>query len=329
MPREHRAAFTLVELLAVIAIIGLLIALLLPAVQGVRESARRLHCGNNMRQFALAIQAYHQSNGTFPSASLSSKPGVRGTNANTNWTVLVWPFVELKALADAYDSTVGFRGPNYDAVNGTIFRTRMPLYECPSDTAGTFGGEGCCPQHTGYTRSNYCVTASPDGFIMESNKPWNKGFDEPKNSTSNPATKKALFNWTIARSLAQARDGASNTVALSEVIAGPTGTADLRGAWWTDLGCVYTHRTTPNSSVPDQLLAEWKGTPYCVSTKSPCTGSAPCFSGLMVAARSRHLGGVNAALADGAVRFVNDSVDAVVWINLASIDAGDSVSGDW
>ena len=49
----------------------------------------------------------------------------------------------------------------------------------------------------------------------------------------------------------------------------------------------------------------------------------------MVAARSRHLGGVNAALADGAVRFVNDSVDAVVWINLASIDAGDSVSGDW
>ena len=136
--------------------------------------------------------------------------------------MLVWPFVELKALADAYDWTVGFRGSDYDAVNGTIFRTRMPLYECPSDTAGTFGGEGCCPQHTGYTRSNYCVTASPDGFIMEPNRPWNKGFDEPKNSTSNPATKKALFNWTIARSVAQTRDGASNTVALSEGTAGPS-----------------------------------------------------------------------------------------------------------
>lgn len=323
---------TLVELLIVIAIIGLLVALLLPAVQGVREAARRLHCGNNVRQLVIAMQGYHQANGTFPSASLSTTPGNRSSlnNPTTHWTMLIWPYVELKTLADAYDWQVSFRGGSTqtaaDAVNGKIFRTRIALYECPSDVAGIYANQPNIPTTDGYTRSNYCGCASPDGSIMEKNRPENDGFDEnpPCNSINNPATKKALFNWTIARSAAHVRDGTSNTVAISEVIAGPSGTPDLRGAWWTDLGCVYTHNRTPNSAVPDQML----NIDYCNPAKAPCTGG-PCWSTLMIAARSKHLGGVNAGLADGSVRFVADAVNAAAWISLASIDSGDALPAEW
>jgi len=331
MRHPLRPGLTLVELLAVIAIIGLLVALLLPAVQAAREAARRLQCGNNVRQLAIAMQGYHQANGTFPSASLAANPGARSglSSPVSHWTMHIWPYVELKTLADAYDWGIGFRGGGshaaYDAVNGKIFRTRIPAYECPSDVAGVFGNEPGIPTVTGYSRSNYCVAVSPDGALMEKNRSWNQGFDAGCNNANNPATKKALFNWTIARSAAHIHDGASNTVAISEVIAGPSGTHDLRGAWWTDLGCAYTHNRTPNSAVPDQLL----GGAYCNPAKAPCAGSSPCWSTLMIAARSRHQGGVNAALADGAVRFVADAVDAATWINLASIDSGDAVSSEW
>ena len=326
MPRRNRSGLTLVELLVVIAIVCLLIGLLLPAVQGVRESARQLQCGNRLRQLAIAIQAYHQSNGTFPSASLAVEPSRRNKSCSNHWTMLVWPYVELQGLADTYDWPVGFRGTGYTTVNGGIFRTQIPLYQCPSDAPGVFGNEPKLPQHSDFTRSNYCATASPDGFVMEKSREWNEKFDDKCNAANNPATKKALFNWTVARTAAHVRDGTSNTVALSEVIAGPSGTPDLRGAWWTDLGCVYTHKTTPNSNVPDSLLKS----PYCQSSAmAPCSGNSPCWSGLMIAARSLHRGGVNAALADGAVRFVTDAVDAALWINLASIDGAEATSADW
>lgn len=330
MRRPLRPGMTLVELLVVIAIVALLLTLLLPAVQGVREAARRLHCGNNVRQLGIAMQGYHQANGTFPSASLTSRPGTRHglNNPTSQWTMLIWPYVELGTLAAAYDWEVGFRGTGthagYDAVNGKIFRTPIPLYKCPSDIAGVFGNEPGIPSTTGYTRSNYCVAVSPDGSAMEKSRPENAGFDAACNASNNPATKKAVFNWTIARSTASVRDGTSNTVAISEVLAGPSGGADLRGLWWTDLGCVYTHNRTPNSTVPDQTL----GGPYCNAAKAPCTGG-PCWSTLMIAARSKHQGGVNAGLADGSVRFVADAIDAAAWVNLASIDGGDAVPAEW
>ncbi|MCX7414594.1 MAG: DUF1559 domain-containing protein [Planctomycetia bacterium] len=319
--------FTLIELLAVIAIIGLLAGLLLPAIQSARESARRMHCANNLRQLGIGLHAYHSSNGTFPSGSIVSEPGNRINSAVTQWTTYLWPYVDLKTLWDRYDLKVGFRGPNSDAVNGQIFRTQLPTYQCPSDSVSNFGNEIGKPTD-GYTRSNYAACHSPDGFMMEKNQPWNRGpdgigFNEPCNSANNPATsKRALFNWTIVRSVGHVRDGTSNTVALSELITGPAITKDLRGIWASDLGNGYSHLRGPNSPIPDMLL----GSGYCDPAKAPCLGNATCWSGLVYAARSFHAGGVNATLADGAVRFFTDQIDANVWIALASINGSEPVS---
>ncbi|MGE3806808.1 MAG: DUF1559 domain-containing protein [Gemmataceae bacterium] len=328
MSRTCRRGFTLIELLVVIAIIGVLIGLLLPAVQKVREAANRARCTNNLKQLALALHNYNGTHRVFPPGSWAAKPDNRssqgGGQAVHNWTMYVWPYIELDNMARQYDWNVGFRGTNFMTVNGPIFKTRIALYQCPSDQAGVFGNEpGFSPGIDGFTRSNYVGCHSPDGSLMEKGV---TNFDASCNNANNPATKRALFNWNVLRRVEDVTDGTSNTVALSEVIAGPTNTADLRGMWITDLGIGYTHLRTPNSSIPDRLL----GGVYCNNSKpkAPCTGTSPCWSGLINAARSNHPGGVNAAMADGSVRFVTDNIDAATWIGLGSIDGGE-VLGDY
>lgn len=318
-----RTAFTLVELLVVIAIIGILVALLLPAVQAARESARRLQCTNHLKQIGLALHNYHTAHQTFPPGSLAYDGDNRATNntgeAVHQWTVFILPYAELSTLSDAYDWDVGHRGPDWaNITKPAVFSKRISLYQCPSDTPGVagdsqYGGNGV-------TRSNYVACHSPDGSHME------KGitnFDKACNDANNPAAKKALFNWNVARRIDDVRDGASNTVMLSEVIAGPSGTKDLRGVWHADLGIGYSHLRTPNSAIPDQLLSGW-----CEPQKAPCTGTSPCWSTVIYAARSYHTGGVNTTLADGSVHFFADSIDAQLWIDLASIDGGEVVTID-
>ncbi len=310
---NSRSAFTLVELLVVITIIGILIALLLPAVQAAREAARRMRCTNNLKQLMLGMHNYHTALNVFPPGSLAYDGDNRtGGRAVHNWTMYIWSYVELGSLAEAYDWDVGLRGPNYSAINGDVFAIPIPLYKCPSDNSGFSSANR--------SRSNYVACHSPDGSLMEKGV---TNFDKSCNDQHNPATKRALFNWQLCRSIKDVRDGTSNTVALSEVISGPDGSNDLRGLWITDLGIGYSHLRTPNSSIPDQVLGG-----RCHPSKSPCVDDSPCWSTWILAARSYHTGGVNAALADGSVRFFSESIGADLWINLASIDGGEVVSFD-
>jgi prepilin-type N-terminal cleavage/methylation domain-containing protein/prepilin-type processing-associated H-X9-DG protein len=321
-----RRAFTLIELLVVIAIIGILIGLLLPAVQKVREAANRMKCANKLKQIGLAMHNYHGTHDVFPPGSWATLPDSRssaGNNPIHNWPMYIWSFMELDAVSRQYNWTVGFRGPNFITVNGPVFKMPQQFLQCPSDVAGVFGNEpGFSPGVDGWTRSNYVACHSPDGSLMDKGV---TNFDASCNNANNPATKKALFNWNVLHALRDITDGTSNTVALSEVIAGPNMTADLRGMWVSDLGIGYTHLRTPNSGIADQLL----GGVYCNSAKAPCNGNSPCWSTLIVAARSKHTGGVNGCMADGSVRFFANAIDATLWINLASINGGEVLSGEW
>ena len=120
--------FTLVELLVVIAIIGVLVTLLLPAVQAARESARRTGCANNLRQIGLALHNYHDAIGSFPPGGITPGPCC-SSESYISWPISILPFLELGNLKALYDDDETNESP----VNETVRERFVPVYVCPSD----------------------------------------------------------------------------------------------------------------------------------------------------------------------------------------------------
>ncbi len=134
MVSRRRSGFTLVELLVVIAIIGILIALLLPAVQAAREAARRSQCSNNLKQQALALQNYHDTQKCFPSGAINPWGGINpGNGWLINWAIAILPYIEQAPLHAQYNMNLS----NADAANKPVVQAIVPPYTCPSDTNGT------------------------------------------------------------------------------------------------------------------------------------------------------------------------------------------------
>ncbi len=126
-----RRAFTLIELLVVIAIIGILVALLLPAVQYARESARRMQCGNNLRQIGVAVQTYADSLKSFPSGYLSNvDPAGNEVGPGWGWGALLLPYMEQQPLYNQIRFDLGIESP----LNAAVRIAPLPGFRCPSDT---------------------------------------------------------------------------------------------------------------------------------------------------------------------------------------------------
>ena len=128
MSRKHAHGFTLVELLVVVAIIGILVALLLPALTAAREAARLTQCFNNLKQIGIALHTYHTAFGSFPPGGIS-EPRWDGTN-KTNWAIALLPHIERQDVYDIYDETI----PNEDPRNQRAVQSLVRTYSCPTDT---------------------------------------------------------------------------------------------------------------------------------------------------------------------------------------------------
>jgi prepilin-type N-terminal cleavage/methylation domain-containing protein/prepilin-type processing-associated H-X9-DG protein len=346
MRRTRSPGFTLIELLVVIAIIAILIGLLLPAVQKVREAAARMSCSNNLHQIALANMNYESANGVF-------LPGV-GKNGCCwgTWMIPILPYMEQDNLFKLYVNFGGLDyypnsltvGPRYTGgPNATIASTRLKNFTCPSDTPQSWGSWtkhnyvlnagnttfyqvalplGCTPGTVGCTAfggapfswyNNDPVNLAAGG---DSTQPYNvsmlRGGPDPANGRMGRPVR-----------IAEITDGTSNTMMASETIQGRQ--SDLRGFTWWGGGAGFTAYLAPNSPLQD---VETGGICYDpMGPSMPCTTTSTNAYARLMAARSLHSGGgVNVAMCDGSVRFVPNTVDINIWRAISTSQGGETVS---
>ena len=317
---KRSKGFTLVELLVVIAIIGILIGMLLPAVQQVREAARRITCANNVRQVVLATHNFHDTNRDFP-------PGVNlGPRLSSTAFALILPFVEQDAVSQQIDVNGSHRAQL--GSNGKI-----PSFACPADDTagrGLIVVDSDTAQSIG--RSNYVVSFGSDTMMASHNGEaiWSNNYDAQ--SSGLDFSTDGAFQCGRRRGFRDLADGSSNVLFVTEVLSGKDddGTdleLDIRGCWSAFLpgSSWVTTRNTPNTSVPDVGPtggASRRWIPDMPPFDMPGVNTGENYDEYHAAARSRHPGGVNVGLGDGSGRFVSDDVDSDTWLALGSIADG-------
>lgn len=347
--------FTLVELLVSVAIIGTLLAILLPAVQSVREATRRLVCGLRQRDLALGALNY-------ASAHRDYLPVGSHNSEWTTWAISLLPFIEKHGLFDRYDTRPYLPETRFNVgANAVVTATPMSSFSCPSDGWARVGMEGAPVAHNYVAcTGNGLYQATPAGWFTSPpmgndwvrvvvadtmsaggttvgtgadrwiERPTATGFKggcyimSGGDEKLRPEEASALRRPAKAVRLNEIAKGKHKTIAFSEVIRqptrGPGGANDRRGLTTWGPGSLFTTQRLPNTSEPDVM--PWPGD--CGEASSTGDGRPPCYAPhyegepYAVAARSRHSDGVVVAFCDGHTQFVSDSIGAVEWANLGT-----------
>lgn len=296
----RRRGFTLIELLVVIAIIAILIALLVPAVQKVREAASKTQCTNNLKQIGLAAANYHSVYKSYP-------PG-RVSPSNATALIQLLPYLEQGNKYNQFDFTADI---NTSASNATARVQDVLVFLCPSDySAANIGNAG---------RSNYQASLGANAAIV-----------------SPPATTGGIFYADSKVRVTDILDGSSNTAMYAEVKRGfnlspasssPVGVTNYPFATW-DASATSDVTYIPGCNTPTAGDFDYTGleyyragvpwTGFYTHTMLPNDSNRDCVraTGLNKghqAARSYHSGGVNVLIADGTVRYISNNIAIAAW----------------
>ncbi len=308
-----RTAFTLVELLVMIAIIGILISMLLPVVQYVRETARRIQCANNVKQISLAMLNYESTHRNFP-------PGYSHP-AMTMWSGFILPHVEQGSLYDTVDIEAEWRANLGGSPNSDSLRKVIRVFRCPS---ANYPDSQFDPLiETVRAPASYLAVAS--GLIdrESGDLPW-AGMDRYQNYPESDG----VFYLDSKTRLADIVDGSSNTFLVGEALADQ----DLLGNDYSGNPQKVDHWYIGSGELPnyEELFAAGMFSAEC----SECLGSTACpinaikddstsINDKELCYSSNHPGGINMGYSDGHVAFVHEAVDRTVWSATGSRNGGE------
>ncbi len=335
--QTHRSGFTLVELLVVIAIIGVLVGLLLPAVQTAREAARRMQCSNNLKQVALACHNYESAFKKFPPSAILDL-SITSTANNGSWGVhgRVLPQLEQSNLFERVDLSIAWDGQR------SIHEVKVPTFACPSDPGTdrvrvfSDNRPSLYPTSYGFNFGSWFVydpstRKGGDGMFYPNSF---LGFRDCLDGTSNTLFIAEVKTWTpYTRNGGPVTTAMPTTQAEAEAVAasGPD-FKDTGHTEWPDGRVHHSGFTTtlpPNTKVHYTTGGQTYDEMDFNSWQEGKNGSAGQTTYAMITSRSYHTGMVQVAMLDGSMRTVTDSVDLKIWRSAGTRSGHEVVSQDW
>ena len=309
MNRPSRRGFTLIELLVVIAIIAILIGLLLPAVQKVREAAARVKCANNLKQIGLAFMNYESAYQKFPEGDIKKFP-------YTSSLAVVLPFIEQGNVANLYNFTVNWD----DTPNATAIQQQIKIYQCPSvPNANRLDVSVMAPSGLTNPRATTdysCVNAIKSGIPQTC-------FGVPAGTPNTDSRVIGVMNAVAPSTITSITDGTSNTIMIAEGAGRPDFYASgprmvspasslcsacKEGGWADPNNAFSVDGSNPDGSTPGPCALN-------------CSGNSEVFS--------FHTNVANAVFADGSVRSLNKSMTLCTLGALVTKAGGEVIPGDY